>query len=253
MTTVRARVPNPGRARRAHLREWRRESLWLWPALAAIGAWVIGDLAARYLRSFTLHEGLFPTNLDDARTLLATIAAALLTFTGVVFSITLVALQMASTQYSPRVLRTFVRKPVTKLALATFIATFVYSLTLLARVGTTTGPHTVPQGAVGLAYLLVMASVLVFVFFVHSTVRSMRVSYVIEAVSDETLARAQWDRAQDLLKHGAIAVSDMEIAKDAEEKAKVTMDTAAEHLRLLGSDVTPTSIKHAREMLAQHQ
>ena len=57
------------------------------------------------------------------------------------------------------------------------------------------------------------------------------------AVSDEALAKAQWDRAQDLLKHGAIAVSDMEIAKDAEEKAKVTMDTAAEHLRLLGSSV----------------
>jgi len=187
MTTVRGRVPIPGGARRAHLREWRRESLWLWPALAAIGAWVVGDIAARDLRSFTLHQGLFPTDLDDARTLLATIAAALLTFTGVVFSITLVALQMASTQYSPRVLRTFVRKPVTKLALATFIATFVYSLTLLARVGTSTGPHTVPQGAVGLAYLLVMASVIVFVFFVNSTVRSMRVSYVIEAVFEETL------------------------------------------------------------------
>ncbi len=146
-----------------------------------------GDIAARYLHSFTLHQGLFPTNLDDARTLLATIATALLTFTGVVFSITLVALQMSSTQYSPRVLRTFVRKPITKLALSTFIATFVYSLTLLARVGTTTGAHTVPQGAVGLAYLLVMASVLVFVVFVHSTVRSMRVSYVIQAVFNETL------------------------------------------------------------------
>jgi uncharacterized membrane protein len=148
---------------------------------------VAGDIAARYLHSFTLHQGLFPTNLDDARTLLATIATALLTFTGVVFSITLVALQMSSTQYSPRVLRTFVRKPITKLALSTFIATFVYSLTLLARVGTTTGAHTVPQGAVGLAYLLVMASVLVFVVFVHSTVRSMRVSYVIQAVFNETL------------------------------------------------------------------
>jgi uncharacterized membrane protein len=135
-------------------------------------------------------QGLFPTNLDDARTLLATIATALLTFTGVVFSITLVALQMASTQYSPRVLRTFVRKPVTKLALATFIATFVYSLTLLARVGTASGAHTVPQGAVGLAYLLVMVSVIVFVFFVHSTVRSMRVTYVIEAVFRETLRAA---------------------------------------------------------------
>ncbi|HEX4433634.1 MAG TPA: DUF2254 domain-containing protein, partial [Acidimicrobiales bacterium] len=187
MTTVQARVPTRGGSRRAHLREWRRESLWLWPAVAAIGAWVAGDIATRHLRTFTFHEGLFPTNLDDARTLLATIAAALLTFTGVVFSITLVALQMSSTQYSPRVLRTFVRKPVTKLALATFIATFVYSLTLLAQVGTTTAAHTVPQGAVALAYLLVMASVLVFVVFVHSTVRSMRVSYVIQAVSKETM------------------------------------------------------------------
>jgi uncharacterized membrane protein len=180
-------VAFPGGARRAHLRELRRESLWFWPAVAAIAAWVGGDLAARDLHTFTFHQGLFPTNLDDARTLLATIAAALLTFTGVVFSITLVALQMASTQYSPRVLRTFVRKPVTKLALATFIATFVYSLTLLARVGTTGGAHTVPQGAVGLAYLLVMISVIVFVFFVHSTVRSMRVTYVVEAVFRETL------------------------------------------------------------------
>jgi uncharacterized membrane protein len=179
-------VAIPGGARRAHLREMRRESLWFWPAVAAIAAWVGGDLAARDLGTFTLHQGLFPTDLDDARTLLATIATALLTFTGVVFSITLVALQMASTQYSPRVLRTFVRKPVTKLALSVFIATFVYSLTLLARVGTASSAHTVPQGAVGLAYLLVMVSVIVFVFFVHSTVRSMRVTYVIEAVFRET-------------------------------------------------------------------
>jgi uncharacterized membrane protein len=187
VTTLRGCVPVRSGARRAHFREWRRESLWLWPAVAVIAACVAGDLASRYVHSFTFHEGLFPTNLDDARTLLATIAAALLTFTGVVFSITLVALQMSSTQYSPRVLRTFVRKPVTKLALATFIATFVYSLTLLARVGTTTAAHTVPQGAVGLAYLLVLASVIIFVVFVNSTVRSMRVSYVIQAVSDETM------------------------------------------------------------------
>jgi membrane fusion protein, heavy metal efflux system len=61
------------------------------------------------------------------------------------------------------------------------------------------------------------------------------------AVSDEVLAKAQWDRAQDLLKHGAISTSDLEIAKDTEEKAKVAMDTAAEHLRLLGSDVNHPS------------
>jgi uncharacterized membrane protein len=186
MTTVRAREPSRVGIRRVHLRELRLESLWLWPAVAAIGAWVAGALASRHLTSFVLHQGLFPTDLDDSRTLLATIAAALLTFTGVVFSITLVALQMASTQYSPRVLRTFMRKPITKLALSTFIATFVYSMTLLASVGSNHA-HTVAQGAVALAYLLVLASVLVFVVFVHSTVRSMRVSYLVEAVFHETL------------------------------------------------------------------
>jgi uncharacterized membrane protein len=190
VTTRRAIVPSPGRSQAAHLREWRRESLWLWPTVAALVAWVAGALAARYLRTFTLHAGLFPTDLDDARTLLSDIATALLTFTAVVFTLTLVALQMASTQYSPRVLRTFVRKPIPKLALSTFIATFVYAMTLLARVGTAGAAHTVPQGAVALAYLLVMASVIVFVVFVHSTVRSMRVTYVIESVFQETLAAA---------------------------------------------------------------
>jgi membrane fusion protein, heavy metal efflux system len=61
------------------------------------------------------------------------------------------------------------------------------------------------------------------------------------AVSDWVLAKAQWDRAQDLLKHGAIAVADLEVARDTVEKARVAMDTAAEHLRLLGSDINHPS------------
>jgi cobalt-zinc-cadmium efflux system membrane fusion protein len=56
------------------------------------------------------------------------------------------------------------------------------------------------------------------------------------AVSDEILARAQYERSQDLYKHGAIALNDLQIAQDTEDKAKVAMDTAAEHLRLLGSN-----------------
>jgi membrane fusion protein, heavy metal efflux system len=55
------------------------------------------------------------------------------------------------------------------------------------------------------------------------------------AVADETLAHTQYERAQELYKHGAIALNDMQVAQDTEEKAKVAMDTAAEHLRLLGS------------------
>ena len=55
------------------------------------------------------------------------------------------------------------------------------------------------------------------------------------AVADETLARAQYERSQELYKHGAIALNELQVAQDTEDKAKVAMDTAAEHLRLLGS------------------
>jgi len=55
------------------------------------------------------------------------------------------------------------------------------------------------------------------------------------AVADETLARAQYERSQELFKHGAIALNGLQVAQDTEEKAKVAMDTAVEHLRLLGS------------------
>jgi membrane fusion protein, heavy metal efflux system len=57
------------------------------------------------------------------------------------------------------------------------------------------------------------------------------------AVADEVLARAQLERAQDLYEHGAFALNDLQVAKDAEDKAKVGVDAAAEHLRLLGSSV----------------
>jgi membrane fusion protein, heavy metal efflux system len=57
------------------------------------------------------------------------------------------------------------------------------------------------------------------------------------AVADEKLAATQYERAQDLYKHGAIALNDLQVAEDTEVKTKVAMDTAAEHMRLLGSDV----------------
>jgi cobalt-zinc-cadmium efflux system membrane fusion protein len=57
------------------------------------------------------------------------------------------------------------------------------------------------------------------------------------AVADETLAHTQYAHSQDLYKHGAIALNDLQVAQDTEEKAKVAMDTAAEHLHLLGSSV----------------
>jgi cobalt-zinc-cadmium efflux system membrane fusion protein len=64
-----------------------------------------------------------------------------------------------------------------------------------------------------------------------------------QAVADETLAQAQLDRSKILLEKGAIAKKDEEVAEDAEVKAKVTTETAEEHLRVLGADMNhPSSI-----------
>ena len=64
-----------------------------------------------------------------------------------------------------------------------------------------------------------------------------------KAVTDEILARAQFERARDLHTHGALALNDLQIAQDVEDKAKVDVETTAEHLRHLGSDLNhPTGI-----------
>jgi cobalt-zinc-cadmium efflux system membrane fusion protein len=57
-----------------------------------------------------------------------------------------------------------------------------------------------------------------------------------KAVADETLANTQLDRAKDLYAHGAISMNDLQVAQDAEDKAKIDIETTAEHLRLLGND-----------------
>jgi len=61
------------------------------------------------------------------------------------------------------------------------------------------------------------------------------------SVADEVLAKAQWERAQQLYEHGAIALNDLQIAKDTEDKAKIAVDAAGEHLKLLGGTLDKPS------------
>jgi len=69
-----------------------------------------------------------------------------------------------------------------------------------------------------------------------------------KAVADEVLSRAQLERSKDLYEHGAVALNDLQVAQDAEDKAKVDLETTAEHLRLLGND--PEKPAHFVEVAA---
>ena len=91
----------------------------------------------------------------------------MITFTGLVFSITIVVLQLTSSQFSPRVLRTFLRDRLTQFALGTFVATFVYAVTVLRTV--TSGDDTVfvPAISTTVALVLLLLSVGMFVAYIH--------------------------------------------------------------------------------------
>ena len=124
----------------------------------------------------------------NASVVLATLATAMLTFLGVVFSIGLVALQLASQQFSPqRVLRNYVRSTTTKVALGTFIATFIYPLFSLAYLDELVrGGRSVSTISVAVAMVLALASIAVFIAYVTLTIRGMRIAYAISTVAVET-------------------------------------------------------------------
>src|SRR4029077_12300616 len=89
---------------------------------------------------------------DAARTILTAIAAAVITVVGVVFSITILALQLASTQFGPRMLRNFIRDFGTQCPLGVFVGTFVFSVLSLGAVAHPVG--SVPHVSVTVALLL---------------------------------------------------------------------------------------------------
>ena len=108
--------------------DWRREALrtnlWLVPVLTTVAVVVL--FALTYTVDRTAYDGIITLpsfvlngSADSARVVLATVAAAIITVVGIVFSITIVALTLASTQFGPRMLRNFVRDPGTQLSLGT--------------------------------------------------------------------------------------------------------------------------------------
>ncbi|MDP8959179.1 MAG: DUF2254 domain-containing protein [Actinomycetota bacterium] len=170
------------------LREYLRSSLWFIPALAMAGALVLSVLSTAFDRRYDAGPLGFTGNPEAARTILQVIATSILTFTAVVFTITIVVLQLASSQFSPRVLRTFLRDRDSQVASAIFVSTFAYALLELRAVRSDLedDPGFVPRLSVTLALVLVFVSLGVFVRYIHSIAQSIRAVSIIDSVGDET-------------------------------------------------------------------
>ena len=173
---------------------WRREvlrtSLWFVPAIevaAAIALFagtLIADRAA-YRGDFALPGWVISGSADAARQILTTIAAAIITVVGVVFSIILVTLTLASTQFGPRMLRNFIRDRGTQLTLGTFVGTFVYSVLVLASIGPGSHGDFVPHIGVTVTFGLMVADLAILIYFIHHTAISIQLPQVIASIAGD--------------------------------------------------------------------
>jgi uncharacterized membrane protein len=172
-------------------RAW--SSLWLLPATicaAAIGlafALVTADLRAPIHLSALLGLPGPGAGADGARAVLAAIATSVVSVAGVAFSVTVVTLALAASQYSSRVLRAYLRDRVTQVALGLLVGTFAYCLLVLRTVDDAGGDPFVPTLAVFGGVVLAFVSIGAFVFFVHHVAVSIQASHILASVARETL------------------------------------------------------------------
>jgi len=166
-------------------------SLWFIPALSVLASLLLAAVLTRVQVSADSFLGgiVFGGGVDGARGMLQAVAGSVITVTSLTFSLTVVTLQLASSQFSPRLLRTFLRDRGNQVVLAVFLSTFAYSLTVLRtiRAGDDTAPEFVPQLAVSVAFLLALASVAALVYFIDHITTEIRVDTMMSDVEADTL------------------------------------------------------------------
>jgi uncharacterized membrane protein len=178
-----------------NLSERLRSSLWFTPSILVACMVALLALLLRVDSRFdNLPEALrFTGDAEAARDVASTIAGATMGFIGIVFSITIIALQLASNQFSPRVLRGFLRNRLTKVTLGTFVSTLAYSLLLIRHLDAS--DVTVPDLALDVLFLLTAACIVLFVVFIDHVAHSIRAVNVIETIASETRHAIERDRA----------------------------------------------------------
>jgi uncharacterized membrane protein len=180
--------------------DYLKGALWVYPVSAVVIALAAGSVLSTIDigPDSALAPVLFQGTADDARNLLIGISGTMMTVIALVLGLTLVALQLSSTQFSPRLLRFFLRDRLNQVVLSVFVATFAYSTAGLYTVGVTHGERTdsYPRLAVTGAVVLLFASLIVLVYFVHHISHSIQVDEIMRGVERKTLHVIEHDLPQ---------------------------------------------------------
>jgi uncharacterized membrane protein len=189
--------PQPARAGkdRRKLPSWRweelRTTLWVVPSILIVVSVLLFvitfeiDLAA-YHGHLTLPHWIRTGTADAERQVLIAIAAAVITVVGVVFSITILALTLASQQFGPRMMRNFVRDIGNQVTLGVFVGTFVYSVLALVSINSASTTF-VPYLSTSVAEALLMVDLVVLIYFIHHIAKSIQLPEVIAGIADDLM------------------------------------------------------------------
>lgn len=171
---------------------WDRlnSSFWFVPALMVIVAVALSFLLIEVdtLRAVDRTDeasAFYTFGPEGARSILSVIATSMITVASLIFSITMLSLQLASSQFGPRVLDNFMRDRSNQIVLGTFIATFLYCLFVLRSVRGMEESSFVPHLAVGFGIVLAAASVAVLIYFIHHIATSIRIETLLTKLAYE--------------------------------------------------------------------
>ena len=166
-----------------------KSSLWFVPVLCVLAgaALSFGTIAIDRYFDYEALPNRVVGGPDAAAYILSTVAASMVSLAALVLTITMVVVQLAMGQFSPRIVQRILRDKPSQLAIGLFVATFVHAILALREV-TINGDGTghVPGVAVVTAFVLVLLSIAVLVVYVHHIGQALRVSALIELVGDET-------------------------------------------------------------------
>jgi uncharacterized membrane protein len=177
---------------------WRdealRTNLWLIPAIESAGAVVlfvvtlwVDHVAAR--GGVRLPSWVISGSPDAARQILSSLAGSIITVVGVVFSIMIVTLTLASQQFGPRMLRTFIRDRGAQVTLGTFVATFFYAMLALISIGGSFVPHL----TVTVSLILTAIDLGVLIYFIHHIATTIQLPQVISSIASDLVRAVEAD------------------------------------------------------------
>jgi uncharacterized membrane protein len=164
-----------------------RSKLWFIPVMCVLAGVVLSlvTLALDRATGFDLIPRWLTGGPDAALSVLTTIAASMVSLAALVLTITMVVVQLAMGQFSPRIVQTFLKDRPSQLAIGLFVATFAHAMISMREVGFD-GEGQVPGIAIAVSYVLVLTSIAMLVLYVDHIGRSLRVSALIELVGGDT-------------------------------------------------------------------